>query len=96
LGPDFLSRRVRPAQFSPITAPAASYHIINRGEGETLMGKMTMQHEGSLSRSLCIVNSDFSGKMGEGGIIWLHPSNIEGIRACGRRSKRVFRIGDIS
>ncbi len=47
----------RPAQLSPISALAASDHVVNRGESELLMGKMTMQHGNSLSRLLRNVNN---------------------------------------
>ncbi len=37
----------------------------------------------------------WQGKMRKGKIIWLSPWNSGGIRACDRRNKRAFHIGDI-
>ena len=54
------------AQLRPIAALAASDHVVNRGEGELVMGEMTMQHGSSLSRSIRNVNSDFWVEMREG------------------------------
>ena len=40
----------RPTQLCPVSPLAASDHVVNPGESQLLMSKMTMQHGSSLSR----------------------------------------------